>query len=125
MTGNTIAVEATDLVKTFGETRALHGVSLTVRRGLVYGVLGPNGAGKTTMIRILATLLRADSGAARVLGHDTRDEADAVRAVGDGERDAADGAHGAVGDLQVANLEHQATSGGAPIVGTASISSRV
>jgi daunorubicin/doxorubicin transport system ATP-binding protein len=81
MTGNNIAVEATDLVKTFGKTRAVDGVSLAVRRGSVYGVLGPNGAGKTTTIRILATLLRADSGSARVLGHDTQDEADAVRAI--------------------------------------------
>jgi ABC-2 type transport system ATP-binding protein len=81
MTGNNIAVEATDLVKTFGETRAVDGVSVAVRRGSVYGVLGPNGAGKTTTIRILATLLRADSGSARVLGHDTQDEADAVRAI--------------------------------------------
>jgi daunorubicin/doxorubicin transport system ATP-binding protein len=81
MTGNNIAVEATDLVKTFGKTRAVDGVSVAVRRGSVYGVLGPNGAGKTTTIRILATLLRADSGSARVLGHDTQDEADAVRAI--------------------------------------------
>jgi ABC-2 type transport system ATP-binding protein len=81
MTDNNVAVEATDLVKTFGETRAVDGVSVAVRRGSVYGVLGPNGAGKTTTIRILATLLRADSGSARVLGHDTQDEGDAVRAI--------------------------------------------
>jgi ABC-2 type transport system ATP-binding protein len=45
----------------------------------VYGVLGPNGAGKTTTIRILATLIRPDSGTARVLGHDVVEQADAVR----------------------------------------------
>jgi ABC-2 type transport system ATP-binding protein len=75
----TFAVEATDLVKSFGETRAVDGVDLAVRSGSVYGVLGPNGAGKTTTIRMLATLLRPDSGSARVFGHDIVKEADAVR----------------------------------------------
>ena len=55
------------------------GLDLSVQKGAVYGVLGPNGAGKTTTIRILATLLRPDSGSARVLGHDVVSEADAVR----------------------------------------------
>ena len=54
-----LAIEATGLVKTFGETRAVDGVDLAVRAGSVYGVLGPNGAGKTTTIRMLATLLTA------------------------------------------------------------------
>ncbi len=74
-----LAIEATGLVKVFGETRAVDGVDLAVRSGTVYGVLGPNGAGKTTTIRMLATLLRPDGGSARVLGHDIVDEADAVR----------------------------------------------
>ena len=74
-----LAIEATGLVKTFGETRAVDGVDLAVRTGSVYGVLGPNGAGKTTAIRMLATLLRPDAGSARVLGHDIVKEADAVR----------------------------------------------
>jgi ABC-2 type transport system ATP-binding protein len=77
--GHTVAIEAEGLVKTFGETRAVDGLDLTVRRGAVYGVLGPNGAGKTTTIRILATLLRPDAGTARVLGHDVVEEGDAVR----------------------------------------------
>ncbi|HZO59581.1 MAG TPA: ATP-binding cassette domain-containing protein [Solirubrobacterales bacterium] len=72
-------MEASGLVKSFGETRAVDGVDLAVRRGSVYGVLGPNGAGKTTTIRMLATLLRPDAGSARVLGHDIVKEADAVR----------------------------------------------
>jgi ABC-2 type transport system ATP-binding protein len=76
-----LAIEASGLVKTFGETRAVDGVDLAVRSGSVYGVLGPNGAGKTTTIRMLATLLRPDSGSARVLGHDIVSEADAVRSV--------------------------------------------
>ena len=74
------AIEMEGLRKAFGETRAVDGIDLTVARGTVYGVLGPNGAGKTTMIRMLATLLRPDSGSARVLGHDVVAEADAVRA---------------------------------------------
>ena len=76
---STLAIEATGLGKTFGETRAVDGVDLAVRRGCVYGVLGPNGAGKTTTIRMLATLLRPDTGSARVLGHDVVADADAVR----------------------------------------------
>jgi ABC-2 type transport system ATP-binding protein len=74
-----LAIEASDLVKSFGSTPAVDGVDLSVRSGSVYGMLGPNGAGKTTTIRMLATLLRPDSGTARVLGHDIVTEADAVR----------------------------------------------
>ena len=74
-----LAIEATGLVKSFGDTRAVDGVDLAVRTGSVYGVLGPNGAGKSTTIRMLATLLRPDAGSARVLGHDIVEEADAVR----------------------------------------------
>ena len=54
-----IAVQAEGLVKRFGDTQALDGVDLAVRRGTVLGLLGPNGAGKTTAVRVLATLLRA------------------------------------------------------------------
>jgi daunorubicin/doxorubicin transport system ATP-binding protein len=74
-----LAIETSDLTKIFGKTRAVDGVSLTVRKGSVYGFLGPNGAGKTTTIRILATLLRPDGGTARVFGHDVVREDDAVR----------------------------------------------
>jgi ABC-2 type transport system ATP-binding protein len=80
VTDGALAIEATGLVKTFGETRAVDGVDLAVRASSVYGVLGPNGAGKTTTIRMLATLLRPDAGSARVMGHDIVAEADAVRA---------------------------------------------
>src|SRR5918992_326521 len=80
MTANaTLAIEATGLVKSFDDVRAVDGVDLAVRGGTVYGVLGPNGAGKTTTIRMLATLLGPDAGSARVLGHDIVSEADAVR----------------------------------------------
>ena len=74
-----LAIEATGLRKTFGQTRAVDGVDLAVPSGAVYGVLGPNGAGKTTTIRMLATLLQPDGGSARVLGHDIVTEADTVR----------------------------------------------
>ena len=73
------AIEASGLVKLFGEVRAVDGVDLAVPAGGVYGFLGPNGAGKTTAIRVLATLLRPDAGTARVFGHDVVSEADAVR----------------------------------------------
>ncbi len=74
-----LAVEASGLEKSFGDTRAVAGVDLAVSAGSVYGVLGPNGAGKTTTIRILATLLRPDAGTARVLGHNVVEDGDAVR----------------------------------------------
>jgi ABC-2 type transport system ATP-binding protein len=80
MTADTaLAIEASDLRKSYGGTRAVDGVDLAVPAGAVYGVLGPNGAGKTTTIRMLATLIVPDSGSARVLGHDVVREADTVR----------------------------------------------
>jgi oleandomycin transport system ATP-binding protein len=74
-----LAIEATGLTKSFGKTKALAGVDLAARTGTVLGVLGPNGAGKTTAVRILATLLRADSGTALVHGFDVRTQPDKVR----------------------------------------------
>jgi ABC-2 type transport system ATP-binding protein len=68
MTANAISVSG--LVKTFGPTRALDGLDLSVRTGEVHGFLGPNGAGKTTTIRVLLGLLRADQGRAELLGGD-------------------------------------------------------
>src|ERR1700743_2444102 len=76
---DTPAIEAEGLVKHYGKTTALDGLDLTVAPGTVYGLLGPNGAGKTTAVRVLATLLRADGGQARVLGHDVARDAAAVR----------------------------------------------
>jgi ABC-2 type transport system ATP-binding protein len=75
----TIAIETSALVKTFGETRALDNVDLSIRGGSVYGLLGPNGAGKTTTIRVLTTLLKPTSGRVSVLGHDVAKEAAIVR----------------------------------------------
>ena len=73
------AIEAEGLRKRFGATQALDGVDLAARRGSVLGVLGPNGAGKTTAVRILATLIEADAGTARVAGHDVAREPGRVR----------------------------------------------
>ncbi len=65
-----VAVRADDLYKSFGETKALAGVSFQVERAKVVGLLGPNGAGKTTAVRVLTTLVRPDSGRAYIDGID-------------------------------------------------------
>jgi ABC-2 type transport system ATP-binding protein len=64
------AISVSGLVKTFGKTRALDGLDLSVRSGEVHGFLGPNGAGKSTTLRVLLGLIRRDSGEARLLGGD-------------------------------------------------------
>ena len=69
-TDEKIAVEAVDLVKDFGETRAVDGVSLAVPTGSIYGLLGPNGAGKTTTLRMLIGIIDPSSGSRRVLGRE-------------------------------------------------------
>jgi ABC-2 type transport system ATP-binding protein len=69
------AIIVKDVSKSYGDVKALVGVSLEVRHGSVLGLLGPNGAGKTTLVRVLTTLLRPDSGTATVVGLDVvRDE---------------------------------------------------
>ena len=77
---DTSAIACEGLGKRFGETTALGGLDLAVPEGAVYGLLGPNGAGKTTAVRVLATLLRPDSGHARVAGFDVARQAAQVRA---------------------------------------------
>ncbi len=62
------AIQARQLVKSFGSFRALDDMNLTVRRGEILGLVGPNGAGKTTFIRVVAGLLRPTGGEIRVLG---------------------------------------------------------
>ena len=64
------AIEAHNLVKTFGETLAVDDVSLAVPAGAIYGLLGPNGAGKTTTIRMLLGIIDPDSGERSLLGHE-------------------------------------------------------
>jgi ABC-2 type transport system ATP-binding protein len=72
-------IEADELTKSFGGVRVLAGLDLAVEAGTVLALLGPNGAGKTTTVRILATLLGADSGSARVAGFDVAREPVKVR----------------------------------------------
>ena len=77
----TDAIRAGGLAKSFGDTRALDGVDLTVPAGAVLGLLGPNGSGKTTTVRILATLLAPTSGRASVAGYDVVEQAAEVRSI--------------------------------------------
>lgn len=74
-----VMVEATGLVKRYGEVTALDGLDLVVPKGTVFGLLGPNGAGKTTAVSILSTLLEPDEGSARVAGCDLLTEPAQVR----------------------------------------------
>jgi len=78
--GDAIAISANQLVKSFGERRALDGISLEVQRGELFCLLGPNGGGKSTLFRVLATLLLPDSGTATIAGHDVVTAAAKVRA---------------------------------------------
>jgi ABC-2 type transport system ATP-binding protein len=72
-------LEAAGLVKAFGKTRALDGLSLTMQPGEVLALLGPNGAGKTTFVNLVATLIRPDAGTLRVQGIDVARHPGAVR----------------------------------------------
>lgn len=74
------AIEAAAVRKAFGQVKALDGVDLVVSQGSLTALLGPNGAGKTTMVRIIATLSRADAGTVRVLGFDVARQPGEVRA---------------------------------------------
>ncbi len=74
------AITASGLAKSYGDVIALDGIDLEAQEGTVLGLLGPNGAGKTTAVRILATLLKADTGSARVAGFDVATQAPQLRA---------------------------------------------
>jgi len=73
------AIEARNLVRSFGDNHAVDGVNLTVSRGEIYGFLGPNGAGKSTTVRVLCTLLSPSNGSASVAGYDVVKDAAKVR----------------------------------------------
>ena len=77
----TLAIKASGLTKAYGDVIALNGIDIEVEQGTVLGLLGPNGSGKTTTVRILATLLQADSGIASVGGFDVATQPDEVRSV--------------------------------------------
>ncbi len=81
MNTNDFAIQVTNLHKSFGDIKAVQGVSFEVQPGEIFGLLGPNGAGKTTTIAMLATLLRPDDGDAWVMGHSIRRDPLAVKAV--------------------------------------------
>ncbi len=73
------AIEVSGLTKNFGKVKALNGISFEVEKGTVVGLLGPNGSGKTTTVRILSTLLKPDSGSAKVSGFDVVSQDEDVR----------------------------------------------
>jgi len=73
------AIEFREVHKRFGDLQALSGIDLEIPQGEFFGLLGPNGAGKTTLISVLAGLVRADLGSARVMGHDVRSDYRAAR----------------------------------------------
>ena len=68
------AIVVKDLHKSFGELKAVQGVSFEVRQGEIFSLLGPNGAGKTTTISMLSCLLRPDSGDALIMGHSIKND---------------------------------------------------
>ena len=74
------AIEVENLHKSYGDLKAVDGLSLDVEKGEVFGLLGPNGAGKTTTVEILIGLRQRDSGNVRVMGFDPAQEGDAVKA---------------------------------------------
>ncbi len=76
-----VAIEISNLIKKFGTTTALDGVSFNIEEGEFFGLLGPNGAGKTTLIRILTTLIKPTEGQAKVMGVDVEERPSEVRKV--------------------------------------------
>jgi len=83
MTGQagTPGIVARDVCKSFGGHLVLDNVNLTAEEGTILALLGPNGAGKTTIVRILSTLIPADSGSMHIAGHDVVTDPDRVRAL--------------------------------------------
>ena len=74
-----LAVDVKDLVKNFGNIKAVDGASFDVHEGEIFGLIGPNAAGKTTILRIVSTLLQITSGSVKVLGHDVIKEPEKIR----------------------------------------------
>jgi ABC-2 type transport system ATP-binding protein len=74
-----LAVEAENLVKIFGNVKALDDLNFDVKKGEIFGLIGPNGAGKTTALRIVSTLILPTSGTVKVFGHDIVKDASEIR----------------------------------------------
>ena len=77
----TDALVLEDVRKSYGNREAVHGISLTVHEGEVFGLIGHNGAGKTTTLRMISTLLKITSGHISVYGHDVATDAESVREI--------------------------------------------
>lgn len=75
------AIEVQDLYKSFGDVKAVQGISFSVQKGEIFSLLGPNGAGKTTIISMLSTLLQPDQGDALVMGRSLREDPMGVKSV--------------------------------------------
>lgn len=75
------ALALEDVRKSYGEREAVHGISLSVGEGEIFGLIGHNGAGKTTTLRMISTLLQITGGTIRVFGHDVAEEPDEVRKI--------------------------------------------
>jgi len=73
------AIEVSDLIKDYGNFRAIKGISFQAGKGEIFGLIGPNGAGKTTVLRIISTLLQVTSGSVKVFGYDLTKQPDKVR----------------------------------------------
>jgi ABC-2 type transport system ATP-binding protein len=74
MSRNDIILEIQEVTKRFGNGRGIEEVSLSLRRGEIYGLFGPNGAGKTTIMKIIAGFMRPDRGTVRLFGHDPHND---------------------------------------------------
>ncbi len=74
-----VAIKVKNLVKHYGETQAVKGISFTVNKGEIFGLIGPNGAGKTTALRVISTLLQITDGSVEILGFDVKRQPAEIR----------------------------------------------
>jgi len=72
-------VEVKNLVKNYGTTKAIKGISFNIEKGEIFGLIGPNGAGKTTALRVISTLLQINSGEVKIMEYDVEKQPDEVR----------------------------------------------
>lgn len=80
--GDTVkVVEVNDLKKSYGNFKALKGITFEIQKGEIFGLIGPNGAGKTTTLRVICTLLKPDAGTVKVFGYDLLKEPQEIRKV--------------------------------------------